>query len=144
MLPEIDYEEDYELGDEATDDYEEESYPNKTYKMDLVNKCIIGKCDDKDALKQALYKILNTELGEDLIYGDDYGIETHDLYGDDLIYVESEIKVRIKEAILADERFETVEDFIITRNNGKMLISFTVYTVNNEAIEVEEGVVLDV
>lgn len=143
MLPEIDYEEDYQLSDETTDNYEEESYPNKTYKMDLNNKCIVGMCDDKEALQQAIYKILNTELGEDLIYEDDYGFEKQDLLGDDFIYVESEIKVRIKEAVLTDDRFVDVDDFIITKENKKMLISFMVYT-DNEAIEVEKGVVLDV
>lgn len=144
MLPEIDYEDDYELGNETTSDYEEESYPNKTYKMDLSNKCIVGTCDDIDALCQAVYKILNTELGEDLIYEDDYGLEKQDLYGNDLVYVESEIKVRIKDAILSDDRFKEVEDFVVTRSNGKISVSFTVYTIDNEAIEVEEGVVLNV
>ena len=142
MIPEVDYE--YDLEDETLDDYEEESYPNKTYKMDLVNKCIVGTCDDEEALCQAIYKILNTELGQDLIYGDDYGLEKQDLYGNDLIFVESEIKVRIREAILADDRFSEVGDFNTTTENGKMILSFTAYTADNEAIEVEEGVVLDV
>lgn len=142
MIPEVDY--DYNLEDEMTDDYEEENYPNKTYKMDLINKRIAGMCDDEEALKQAVYKILNTELGEDIIYSDDYGIETKDLFGDDMIYAESEIQVRIQEAVLADERFLEVNDFNIKKESGKLLLSFTVYTSEDEEIRIEEGVELNV
>lgn len=140
MLPEIDY----ELEDEIEDDYEEEIYPNKTYRMNLENKRISGMCDGNDALRQAVYKILNTELGEDIIYEDDYGLEKQDLFGDDLVYVESEIQVRVREAILSDERFESVDNFNIVTQKGKMLVSFIVYTTEGEEIAVEEGVELNV
>lgn len=140
MLPEIDY----ELEDEIEDDYEEETYPNYTYKMNIESKRISGMCDDKAALEQAVYKILNTELGEDIIYEDDYGLEKQDLFGNDLVYVESEIQVRIREAILSDERFESVDNFNIVTQNGKMLVSFVVYTTEGEEIAFEEGVELNV
>lgn len=142
MIPEVDY--DYDLEDEVEDDYEEETYPNKTYKMDTVNKRISGMCDDEEALRQAVFKILNTELGEDVIYEDDYGLEIQDLFGDDLIYTESEIQVRIREAILSDDRFSTVDDFNVSTKEGKMIVSFVVYTADGEEIAVEEGVELNV
>ncbi len=140
MLPEIDY----ELEDEIEDDFEEEVYPNRTYKLNIKNKRISGMCDGNEALRQAVYKILNTEFGEDIIYEDDYGLEKQDLFGNDLVYVESEIQVRIREAILSDERFENVDDFNIITRNGKMLVSFTVYTTEGDELAVEEGVELNV
>lgn len=140
MIPEIDY----ELEDEVEDDYKEEVYPNRTYRLNAENNRISGMCDSSTALAQAVYKILNTELGEDVIYEDDYGIEKQDLFGEDLIYVESEIKVRIREAILSDERFSAVDSFDITMKEGKILVSFVVYTTDGEKITVEEGVELNV
>lgn len=142
MIPEVDY--DYDWEDEVEDDYEEETYPNRTYKMDIGNKRISGMCDDEEALRQAVYKILNTELGEDIIYEDDYGLEKQDLFGDDLIYAESEIQVRIREAILSDDRFSAVDNFEVSTKEGKMLVSFVVYTADGEEISVDEGVELDV
>lgn len=140
MIPEIDY----ELEDEVEDDYEEEVYPNRTYRLNAENNRISGMCDNSTALAQAVYKILNTELGEDVIYEDDYGLEKQDLFGEDLIYVESEIQVRIREAILSDERFSAVDSFDITMKKGKMLVSFVVYATDGEKITVEEGVELNV
>ena len=142
MIPEVDY--DYNLEDEIEDDYEEESYPNKTYRMDIENKRISGMCDEQEALKQAVYKILNTELGEDIIYEDDYGLEKNDLLGNDLIYTKSEIQVRIREAILSDDRFSAVDNFDVVTREGKMIVSFIVYTADGKEIEVEEGVELNV
>lgn len=140
MLPEIDY----ELEDEIEDDFEEEVYPNRTYKLNIENRRVSGMCDGNEALRQAVYKILNTEFGEDIIYEDDYGLEKQDLFGDNLVYVESEIQVRIREAILSDERFESVDDFNIITRDGKMLVSFTVYTTEGDELSVEEGVELNV
>ena len=142
MIPEVDY--DYNLEDEIEDDYEEESYPNKTYRMDIENKRISVMCDEQEALKQAVYKILNTELGEDIIYEDDYGLEKNDLLGNDLIYTKSEIQVRIREAILSDDRFSAVDNFDVVTREGKMIVSFIVYTADGKEIEVEEGVELNV
>ncbi len=140
MIPEVDY----DLEDEVEDDYEEEVYPNRTYQLNVKNNRISGMCDDHTALEQAVYKILNTELGEDVIYEDDYGLEKQDLFGEDLVYIESEIQVRIQEAVLSDERFSKVDDFNIESRGGKMLVSFVVYTAEGEEIAVEEGVELNV
>ena len=140
MIPEVDY----DLEDEVEDDYGEEVYPNRTYQLDIENNRISGMCDDHTALEQAVYKILNTELGEDVIYEDDYGLEKQDLFGDDLVYIESEIQVRIQEAVLSDERFSAVDDFNIESRGGKMLVSFVVHTAEGEEIAVEEGVELNV
>ena len=140
MIPEVDY----DLEDEVEDDYEEEVYPNRTYQLNVKNNRISGMCDDHTALEQPVYKILNTELGEDVIYEDDYGLEKQDLFGEDLVYIESEIQVRIQEAVLSDERFSKVDDFNIESRGGKMLVSFVVYTAEGEEIAVEEGVELNV
>ena len=40
-----------------------------------------GMCDDFEAMKQAIFKIINTERYKYLIYDWDYGIELNDLIG---------------------------------------------------------------
>ena len=56
-------------------------------------------------------KILNTERYKNVIYSWDYGVELQDLRGKSLSYVMSEVPNRITDAITADDRFESCEDF---------------------------------
>lgn len=145
MLPEITYKQDYEEDDNLLNDFEDEEFPNLTYKLDFENGRIREMCDDEEALKQAIRKILYTEFGEFLIYEVyDYGIQKNDLYGMPLDFVQSEIKDRITEAILADDRFESVEDFEFAKKKGKLNISFVVITETEEEINIENGVEINV
>lgn len=144
MLPDITYEQEYEEDDNLLNDYESsEGYPNLTYKLDWKNKRIQEMCDDEEALRQALFKLLSTEFGEYVIY-EDFGIEKNDLYGMPMDYVQSEIKDRIAEAILVDERFSSVEDFEFEKKSGKLSVSFVVITEEQEEIDIENGVELNV
>lgn len=146
MLPEITYEQDYEEDDALLNDFDNnEEFPNLTYKLDFKNGRIREMCDDEEALKQAIYKLLNTEFGEFLIYEDyDYGIQKNDLYGMPMDYVQSEIKDRATEAILADDRFESVENFEFEKARGKLSVSFMVITEMEEEIYIENGVEINV
>ena len=64
-------------------DLEEEIEPNKTYRMNFKDNIVEGFVDDKDAIRQAIYKALGTERYAYPIYSWDYGIELSDLYGED-------------------------------------------------------------
>lgn len=99
----------YEEEEQEAAGLEYAQYPNRTYKMDVVNRVIVGMCDDVDAYAQAIYKIVNTEILRYPGYDGAYGTETDDLIGADRVYVESELQDRLEEAILADDRFESVE-----------------------------------
>ena len=98
----------------------------------------VGRVDDTEAVRQAVMKILNTERYENEIYSWDYGIELQDLFGMSMAYVMSEIKLRIEDALLADDRIASVGGFEVERT-GKRTIhcSFTVTTVQGEEIEEE-------
>lgn len=130
MLPQ------YDLDDEEEMDLEEEELPDRTYRMDFENKCIVGMCDGEDALRQAIQKILLTEWDEFLIY-EDYGFESKDLNDKDMIYTQSEVKQRIKDAILADDRFSDVKDFSIERKKDCLIVSFTAVAATGEEIDEE-------
>ena len=83
-------------------DFEIEEQPSKTYKMDLDGNSVRGFCDKLEAMKQTIFRILNTERYQYIIYSWDYGIETMDLYGEPVSWVCQELERRIKEALLMD------------------------------------------
>lgn len=93
------------------EDFEIESEATKAYKMDLNGNRVMGFCDDVEALKQAVFRILQTERYQFIIYSWGYGIETIDLYGMPVTYVCPELERRIEEALMMDDRITEVTDF---------------------------------
>lgn len=110
-------------------DFEIETQPTHTYKMNIESGSIRGYTDKLEAIKQAIYKILLTERYQYLMYSPNYGIETLDLYGEPLSYVCPELERRILEALLWDDRIESVSDFEFDLSKkGSVQVSFTVHT----------------
>ncbi|MEW9093935.1 MAG: DUF2634 domain-containing protein [Clostridiaceae bacterium] len=103
--------------------------PTKTYKIDFEKAKVIGVCDDVEALKQAIQLILNTERYEHLIYSWNYGSELKDLTGKDRDITESEIKRRISEALIQDERINNVDNFIFKYDKDGVIVDFTVFSI---------------
>lgn len=93
------------------EEFEIEEQPSKNYKMDLNGNSVRGFCDDLEAMKQTVFRILNTERYEYMIYSFDYGIETIDLYGQPVTYVCPELERRITEALSVDSRITSVLGF---------------------------------
>ncbi|AJA42675.1 xkdS-like protein (endogenous virus) [Clostridium phage phiCT9441A] len=112
----------------------EENYiePTKTYKIDFEAGKIVGFCDGIEALKQAIYLILNTERYEYLIYSDDYGSELKGLIGKDRDIAESEYKRRIKEALIQDDRINNIDNFIFNYDGDNVLMEFIVFSIYGE------------
>ena len=144
MIPNSeDYENYDEEDDELESDFEVETEPSYTYAMKIPDdetseSSFVGKVDDVEAKEQAIMKILNTERYEHEIYSWDYGIEIKDLFGMDVLFVMSEIKTRIEDAILQDDRFESVDDFQVEQTGKKAIhCTFTVTTADGEEIQSE-------
>ena len=107
-----------------------ETMPSKTYKMDLETDRVVSTCDDLDAMKQAIYKILNTERYDCPIYSWNYGVELKDLFGKPVNFCVLEIERRIKEALMQDDRIESVYGFAFEfPKKGIIKAQFTVKTV---------------
>lgn len=115
----------------------EENMPSKTFL--LKDGHISGWVDGLEAIKQAIYYRLTTEKYINIIYSWYYGIETYDLYGRDITYVSSEIKRRIEECLLEDDRINSVDDFEIKKIGKNVLVKCKVYTDYGEQ-EIEEAV----
>jgi phage baseplate assembly protein W len=103
--------------------------PSKQHKMNMDRNRILGICDGLEAVRQSVFKILNTERYAYIIYSWNYGIELNDLYGQPVRYVCPEIERRIQEALLQDDRITAVDEFEFdTSKKGVVSVSFTVHT----------------
>lgn len=101
------------------DEIEEYTLPSLTYAVQ--NGRIIGMIDEKDAMSQAINKLLRTERFIFEIYDDQYGHDLNDLIGKDYDYVLSEIERMVKEALLGDDRVDSVDINEITQLNDTTL-----------------------
>lgn len=101
---------------------------SKTYRV--LNGRVIGWIDNKQALRQAVEKLLHTERFMYEIYTDEYGIELQGLIGASFELVEAEISRIIKEALLVDERIVEVTDITAQKiDSTSLLITFSVESI---------------
>lgn len=111
-------------------DFEITEQPTKTYRMNLESNRIRGYVDGQEAMKQAIFKILQTERYQYIMYSWNYGIETLDLYGEPVSWVCPELERRISEALLWDSRITSVDNFEFNiSKKGVIHVTFTAHTV---------------
>lgn len=110
-------------------DFETMEPSSKTYKMNEDNS-VQGYTDKLNAVKQAVFKILNTERYKYIMYSWNYGVELEDLFGEPISYVCPELERRITEALSWDSRIDSVSDFAFDLSKkGTVQVSFIVHTV---------------
>lgn len=125
---------------EILEDFDYIVEPSKTYKLNAENNTISGGyIDGKEAIKQTIYCILNTERFEYLIYSWNYGIELKNLIGENTTYVIPELERVIKEALEQDDRIEDITDFEFEVKKNEVLVKFKVATLEG-VIEIEKVV----
>ena len=78
----------------------EEQQPSLTFGIDFDRGRVVGMVDGLESVKQAVFLILQTERYRHLIYTPDYGAELEGLIGRDPLFVQSELKRRIREALM--------------------------------------------
>lgn len=108
---------------------EVETQPSLTYALDINAGRIRGRVDELEALKQAVYLILNTERFAYLIYSWDYGVELKELIGQPKEYALPEIKRCITEALLQDDRITAVDGFEFSTGKKSVHATFNVHTI---------------
>lgn len=109
----------------------EDQETSRTYK--LSGTAIQGFSDEFEALQQAIYKVLNTEKYEYPIYGFSYGIELENLIGKDPAFVRIELKRRIQECLLQDDRIQSVDNFAFSTTGDQMICAFDVISIYGNA-----------
>lgn len=108
---------------------EDQEQPSLTWKLDVENKRITQMIDGLEAVKQAVYIILETQRFQFLIYSFNFGSELQGLIGKSPLFVQSEIRRLIKEALLQDERITDVQNVRFQTQGDSMLVEFTVVSV---------------
>ena len=125
MIPQTDNYRDTKIDD----DFMYVDKPSLTYEIDpRTYRVKSTKIDGLEAVKQAVYLVLSTERYEYIIY-DEYGVELWELYGREDSYVIPELERVITEAVLRDDRVDSVSNFKIKRAGKARIVTFTVHTV---------------
>lgn len=106
-----------------------ETQPGLTHKLDIDQRRVRGTTDGRDAVLQAVYLILNVERYAYPIYSRNYGSELSDLIGKPKDYAMSEMKRRITEALLQDDRITGLSDWEFEAGRKSVRASFVVHTV---------------
>ncbi len=113
--------------------------PSLTHKLDIDRQRVRGTTDKQDAVLQAVYLILNTERYAYPIYSWNYGVELSDLIGKPKDYAMSEMKRRITEALLQDDRITGLSDWEYEAGRKSVRVSFVVHTIYGD-VEVSKEV----
>lgn len=107
-----------------------EVIPTQTYRLDFVNKRIIGKLEGAGAVMQAVQKIFSTDKYAYEIYDWYYGNELLKLVGKPYDYIVAQIPRIVREALLVDDRISEVTDFEFSRTSiDSMTASFLIHSV---------------
>ena len=114
---------------------------SQTFYLDINRNIVYGYTDGQDAMRQAIYLILSTERYQYVIFSRNYGIELLDLYGKQMTYVLPELKRRITEALLQDNRVKSLEGFNFRVGRNAILTTFTAVTVHGD-IPIEKAVMI--
>lgn len=119
---------DLEVVDVIDDEVTEETLPSLTYR--IKNGRILDMTDGREAMIQAVDKILKTDRFTYPIYDDQYGNDLSELFGKDFGYAKVEVKRMLKEALEADERVTDVAvDAIEQADSTTLFVTATVSTI---------------
>lgn len=107
---------------------EEIEQPSQTWKLDFEKGKVTRVIDNLEAIKQAVFKILQTDRFQYLIYSFNYGHELDTLIGQNPLFVQSEFTRMIIEALTQDDRITGIENMQIDIEGDRMFARFTVVT----------------
>lgn len=96
-----------EVVDTVASELEEETLPTLTYHV--KNGRILEMTDGREAMVQAVDKILKTDRFTYPIYDEQYGNDFSELFGKDFEYAKIEVQRMLEEALFADDRITDVE-----------------------------------
>ena len=114
---------------EKLSDFEPVEQTSNTYRLFYQKNKLKGFTDEIEALKQAIYFILNIERYDYLIYNWNYGFEIKDLIGQEPKNILPEIQKRISDALIQDSRINEILNFSFSMLKNKVIVYFTVKSI---------------
>ena len=123
-----------DYNDDLQADFTIETQPSRTYALRFDGyPCSGGKLDGIEAMKQAIFLILQTERFRYAIYSWNYGIELDALLGQSMTpYLQAKVAKAIEDALMADDRVLAVEQFSFEKDKRNLLVKFTVETTEGD------------
>lgn len=112
--------------------------PGLTHKLDISRRRVRGMTDKRDAVLQSVYLILNVERYAYPIYSRNYGSELSDLIGKPKPYAMSELKRRISEALLQDDRITGLGGWEFETGRKSVRVRFIVHTIYGDVTAEKE------
>ncbi|SYX84600.1 DUF2634 domain-containing protein [Paenibacillus alvei] len=113
-------------GNSVDEEVEEVEEPTKTWFLDFEAGRVVDTTDGLQAIQQAVFMALSTARYEQLIFSEEYGSELNSLIGSNPVFIESEIRRMIEEALMPDDRISGVEDLTVEYKGDELLARFTV------------------
>lgn len=113
-------------GNSVDEELEEVEEPTKTWLLDFEAGRVVDMTDGLQAIQQAVFMALSTSRYEQLIFSEEYGSELDSLIGSNPVFIESEIRRMIEEALMPDDRISGVEDLTVDYKGDELLARFTV------------------
>ncbi len=102
----------------------------RTYQLDLENKRLGRRiAENAEAINQAIFILLSVERFDYKIHSYDYGVELEELIGKRRGYVEADIRRRLNEALMQDDRITGTTDFRFSTDRESVTVQFTVQTI---------------
>lgn len=103
--------------------------PSLTWIADPVTHRLRGRGDNYEAVRQAVEIAVNVERYKWQIYTPNFGTDYDGLLGNEAGFVASELRRRIEDAFLPDNRILGISDFAWSASDINMKVSFTARTV---------------
>ena len=103
--------------------------PSLTWIADPVTNRLRGRGDNWEAVRQAVEIIVNVERFKWQIYTPNFGTDYGGLLGTDPGYAASELRRRLEDAFLPDNRILGIKDYAYTFRDVSLTVTFTALTV---------------
>ena len=103
--------------------------PSLTWIADPVTNRLRGRGDNWEAVRQAVEVIVHVERFKWQIYTPNFGTDYGGLLGTDPGYAASELRRRLEDAFLPDNRILGIKDYAYTFRDVSLTVTFTALTV---------------
>ena len=103
--------------------------PSLTWIADPVTNRLRGRGDNWEAVRQAVEVIVHVERFKWQIYTPNFGTDYDGLLGTEPGYAASELRRRLEDAFLPDNRILGIKDYAYTFKDTNLTVTFTVMTV---------------
>ena len=103
--------------------------PSLTWIADPVTNRLRGRGDNWEAVRQAVEVIVHVERFKWQIYTPNFGTDYDGLLGTEPGYAASELRRRLEDAFLPDDRILGIKDYTYSFKDASLTVAFTALTV---------------